>query len=138
MPEDNVTDYVGVIDERIHNYKGIQNRLNFGHINDRFDEIPDDNWLGENIFSPNSNHVNANTWYKENHHEYQRQEAVKPFSRISKKLEELELAKRYIIEHLDPNDGEYIEQKKLWRKDATHFDYLQTFKQLNIERTKRF
>ena len=44
MPEDNITDYVGVIDERIHNYKGITNRLNFGYANDKFNEIADDKW----------------------------------------------------------------------------------------------
>lgn len=62
MPEDNITDYVGVIDERIHNYKGITNRLNHGFINDKLNELPDDNYLGENIFSPISLHVNAKTW----------------------------------------------------------------------------
>ena len=49
--DSNVVSNPGVIDERVHKYKGVLNRLNQGNINDPLHELERDFIHNENLFS---------------------------------------------------------------------------------------
>jgi len=136
-----VTDDLPPKDERFYGYKGVYHRMNMGGINDVFGKVdPETKIFGEEMFLDSAEaQIELDKIEQAMNSKPVR---VNPKEKIADKYlkrerEVLEYPFSVIIDRIDPNDPEYVEQKRTWEKDKAHFDYVKVFTDIIKAREER-
>ena len=125
-----------VIDERVHLYKGVHNRMGQGDMNDYFYNVEADDQRDILFNERRLENEYNNTWKPPPEDEQRRQKIRQDEAGIEETYK-----KKYpycvIVERVNEKCEDYLEQKKFWRRDAAHFDFKKACKTIDEEKNFR-